>query len=407
MKKIFTLTTALLLALSASADNVSKRLGNTLVFYMTSDCVTSAKQIVENDDGEEEEVEAPLYWRGADMTNAFNFCGIPLGGASTTQIQYQVTTRRDYKDAETGFEMPAGSYRGIFVDGTMDFTGALGEDKVVGYSNIKSVVLFFVPIPNYWKKTGTFSHQDYPTGRVQARYVDEAGAALTNQAYREIHINQTESTTEGDADKSTALLNFWRDPVEPLKITVDQPYKLTINLQNLKDGKDYEDVFANATTKQSEFANFVCPDESTEAEMSYYFAKTGTSHYSYDNPASGDAATGYDCPGGKWGEKMAWTPETIVQLQVKKRLYLVGAAFVSATDGAASKFMNAHDGMAAKWSSDAKAFGEHHAFTPDGITTVATNAPQTADRSYNLAGQAVGRDYKGVVIRGGKKMIQQ
>lgn len=41
----------------------------------------------------------------------------------------------------------------------------------------------------------------------------------------------------------------------------------------------------------------------------------------------------------------------------------------------------------------------------DGISSV-TAAPAAAARAYNLAGQAVGSDYKGVVIKGGKKVVQ-
>lgn len=44
---------------------------------------------------------------------------------------------------------------------------------------------------------------------------------------------------------------------------------------------------------------------------------------------------------------------------------------------------------------------------PTGIENVATEAVKKDNRIFNLAGQQVGKDYKGIVIKNGKKMIQK
>lgn len=59
---------------------------------------------------------------------------------------------------------------------------------------------------------------------------------------------------------------------------------------------------------------------------------------------------------------------------------------------------------------NSRLFGIQHFYVEgeavtDGISSV-TAAPAAAARAYNLAGQAVGSDYKGVVIKGGKKVVQ-
>ena len=45
--------------------------------------------------------------------------------------------------------------------------------------------------------------------------------------------------------------------------------------------------------------------------------------------------------------------------------------------------------------------------TPTGIKTVQTSGAKTDDGYYNLAGQRVGADYKGIVIHNGKKMLKK
>ena len=49
-------------------------------------------------------------------------------------------------------------------------------------------------------------------------------------------------------------------------------------------------------------------------------------------------------------------------------------------------------------------------FTPNsssGITTISSDKSLKDAPAYNLAGQKVGKDYKGVIIKAGKKYIQK
>lgn len=407
MKKIFTLAAAFALVGNAMADNTVTKLDNTLVIYTTQDTITSGIGVIEDEDtGEEIEAIVPIYWTGADMVNGFNACGIPLSGTSTTQTQYKVTTRNNYKDEKTGFEMPAGAYRGVFIDGTISLTGNLGEDKMQGYSNMKSMILYFVPIPTTWIPAQSISHQDYPTGRVQAKYVglNEEGnyVATSNQAYREIHIKEKADTIndpEVAVVKGTDACGFERDSQNPLFITIDQPFKLEVNLQNKLNGVDYEDIFENPETKQSEFANLVIETGQTEAEMSYYFADPTTCDPYYDStaPYTYASASGYDCLGHKWGTKVDWSNETVIQVAVKKRMYLVGMALVSATEGAPSKFMNASEKLDATWKDAAIAYG---CYGEQSIETV-SNDRQATNRIFNLQGQQM-QNAKGLCIQNGK-----
>ena len=75
-------------------------------------------------------------------------------------------------------------------------------------------------------------------------------------------------------------------------------------------------------------------------------------------------------------------------------------------EGAPSIFMNAADDFNAAWSESAKAAG--HYADPTGIDSIATDKAQSSNaQTYNLAGQAVGAGYKGIVVKGNKKFIQR
>lgn len=416
MKKIFTLCVASALCATSMADNYATKLDKNMVFYFTNDTTMIQPVIIEDEDtGEEIEVLQETFWMGTSMAPAFKALNLPLKDASSTKLNYVVTTRNNYKDAETGFEMPAGQYRGIFVDGTMDFTGYdKNENFMVGYQNIKSMVLYFVPIPTAWKSDNSISHQDYPTGRVQARYMSlEAGAEgggtiLSNQAYREAHMNETADPLSGDDQniKGTHLLNFERDAENPKLVTIDQPYKLTFTLNNEKDGSDYEGLFASDSgddwvvydgVKKSEFANFICENETTEGVIDYFFADINTTRPYTKNDVYSSCATGYDCYANKWGEKLPWSPETIIQLQVKKRMYLVGMALVCGTEGAASQFVNTSDLKNAAWQDSAVAYGVHGEQSIEAVS----NDSQASSRIYNLQGQQL-QNAKGLCIQNGK-----
>lgn len=404
-------------AQEATSNKKPIKVDETMVFYLTNDTKTKTiEEVFDELTGEVSMQEVDKFWQDALCVDAFNNCGIPLGGTSSTEVQTKIHTRKNYLDPKTGFEMPAGSYRGVFVDGTIGFQGDVGTDNIIGFSNCKSMVLYFIPIP-YTRDNITegraLALADYPTGRVQAKYVDAAGKAISNTGYREVHIKMIadpEYVSENPGTpvervhdiRSTSLLNFSRSAEDPLDITVDQPYRLEVNLQNLHDGSFYNDLFAS-DTKRSEYADYVCPDESTEAEMSYYFSDPTTNRPYPENPDNWTScATGYDCVDQKWGTKVDWTPETIINLAVKKRMYLVGMAIVSATEGAPSKFMNASDLTNAKWSSSAVAYGEHG--SSSGINNLEVNTPNN-NAIYNLSGQKVDEGYKGIVIKNGVKRV--
>ena len=428
MKKLFTLTAAVLVALGASAQEgtvtpkIAKKLDNTLVFYTTNDTVTSKLGIsLDEETGEEIEAMVPAPWNGGIMVNAFNQCGIPLTGAPTDEQNYRIFTRNDYKDERTGFEMPAGAYRGMMVqNGTFGLTGALGTDKIIGYSNVKSMVLYVIPIPvtiDLLTPGSTINHSALFTGRVQARYVDAEGNHLSNRAYREVQMDMIADPERSVSDngtpfpdddyvtrdiRGTNLMNFARDVKKPLDVVVDQPFRIEVNLQNIEDGVAYTDLLRS---DRREFVNLKVADTDKEAFMSYYFADKATSRPYEDNETSGDCTSGYDNFTGKWAEKIVWSPETIVQLEVKKLLYIVGFSLVSATEGATSKFMNAADDFNAAWSDSAKAYGNHGASLTLGIDEVTTVDTPADNVMYNVAGQIVGENYKGLVIKNGKKMV--
>lgn len=419
MKKIyfFAALAAMCMAM-ASAQNYATKLENTQVYYLTNDTVTMKEVMVENEDtGEEEPQIQETFWMGTSLTPAYKGIGLPLTDASSTKINYIVRTRKNYTDSETGFSMPAGYYRGIFVDGTTNLSGFdSDENYMVGFQNVKSMVLYFAPIPTAWMSDQSINHQDYPTGRVQARYMSLentgdaiGGTALSNQAYREVHIDMT-ADPQGNDDreiKGTPVCGFTRDEDNPRHITIDQVYKLKVNLDNQLDGSAYEDIFASDSgddwvvyngVKKSEFANLMCETDGYESEMNYYFADINTTRPYTKSETFSSCATGYDCYANKWGEKLIWSAETIMQLQIKKRLYLVGYALICATDGASSVFMNAADGKNAAWSASAQAYGNYAEEL--GIGSIET-ASAIESRNYNLLGQP-STAAKGLGIRDGK-----
>ncbi|MGM9714538.1 MAG: hypothetical protein ACI3Y5_10595 [Prevotella sp.] len=420
MKKIFTLACAMLCAIGVSAqDTPTKKVisvDKTMVFYTTNDAETKTVSFVEDEDtGEEVEQVVEKFWKGADMVNAFNKCGIPLTGTSTTETQVFYTTRNDYVDPQTGFNMPVGKYRGVFIDGTIGLTGTVGTENIIGYKNIKSVVLYFFPLPTTWKAGGV-SLQDYPTGRVQAQYIDENGAKLSNNCYREVHMDMKDGPDDGPTQiiKTCDVLNFSRTSENPLDITIDQPFKMEFRIDNRLDLND-ELKSILASDNKGEMSNYII--SGTEGVVDYIFTELNSTN-PFDpakSPGDGDkygyngggSASGYDCWGGKWGTKIKWSPETITTVSVKKRLILAGIALVSATEGASSTFMNAADNFEAKWSDSAKAYGGQPS-DPSGINNIAADNTQSANtQTYNLAGQLVGKSYKGIVVKGNKKFIQK
>ena len=386
MKKFFTFA-ASLLVLSASAQDVVKNLDKSLVFYLTNDTVSTQMGIYEDPDtGEEVEGLVPRPWNGASCVSAFNACGIGLQ-SGTDDFNYNVTINNRYNDPETGFTMPAGVYRGVTLNSArLTLNGALNDGSTFkGFRNVKSMILYFIPVPTTWI-SGGISHQDFPTGRIEAQYLDnDTLGALSNLAYREVHISMTADPlgSETREIKGVNLVGFQRDENDPTKISVNQPFKWTVNLQNKKDASEYEALWADPETKQGEFVNYVCSADETEAAIEYYFGRLDECRAYYDNEKIQSSATGYSCYDHKWASKVPWTAETPISLAVKYRMYLVGVAVVSATEGAGSEFMNSSDGAKATWSDAAVAYGS---YDESSIETIDNDA-QHVRAIYNLNGQ--------------------
>lgn len=395
----------------ASAQNYATKLESTQVYYLTNDTCAFQKEMVEDEEtGDEVEQTVETYWMGSSLSAAYKALNLPIQGVSSTKCNYKVRTRKNYTDEETGFFMPSGFYRGIFVDETMDLTGYdKNENYMVGFQNLKSVVLYFAPIPTAWVQDGPVSHQDYPTGRVQARYMslessgtEAGGTAISNQAYREIHINEKADPLGDDYRniKGTNLCHFQRDAEDPRNITIDHVYKMKFNLDNKLDGKDYEDLFASDSgddwivfdgVKKSEFVNFICEDDTYEGEMDYYFADVTTTNPYTKNESPNSSATGFNCYDNKWGSKIAWDVNTIIQVQLKKRLYLMGYALICADEDPDVQFVNMHDGKNADWDGFGMAYGTYAPeidYVPEenSISTI-ENKQTLSVRQYNLAGQ--------------------
>jgi len=400
MKKFFTLA-ASLLVLSASAQDVVKTLDNSLVFYLTNDTVSTQMGIYEDpDSGEEVEGLVPRPWNGASCVSAFNACGIGLT-SGTDDLNYNVTINSKYTDPENGFTLPAGVYRGVTLNtARLSLNGALNDGtNFVGFKNVKSMILYFIPVPTAWV-SGGISHQDFPTGRIEATYLDnDSLKAYSNQAYREVHIkmNADPLGDETREIKSTDLVGFQRDENDPYKISVNQPFKWTVNLQNKKDASEYEALWADAETKQGEFINYVCADDETEAAIDYYFGLLSECRAYYDNDKIQSSATGYSCYDHKWASKVPWTADTPIALQVKYRMYLVGVAVMCATDGAGVQYMNAAEGAKASWSDNAVAYGN---YGEEGIETITNDAPKS-QQIYNINGQKMNAE-SGICISNGK-----
>ena len=401
MKKFFTLA-ASLLVFTASAQYTVKNLDKSLVFYLTNDTVSTQMGIYEDPDtGEEVEGLVPRPWNGASCVSAFNACGIGLQ-SGTDDFGLNITIKERYSDPENGFTIPAGVYRGVTLNrARLDLSGPLNDGSTFrAFTNVKSMVLYFIPVPTTWV-SGGISLQDFPTGRIEAQYLNDSDTLgeLSNLAYREAHITMTADPLESDTRviKGVDLVGFERDENDPTKIAVTQPFKWTVNLQNKKDASEYEALFADPETKQGEFVNYVISSEETEAEIEYYFGRLDECRAYYDNDKIQSTATGYSCYDHKWCTKTPWTAETPIALKVKYRMYLVGVAVMSATDGAGVQYMNAADGAKATWSDAAVAYGTHG---EEGIETIANDAPKS-HRIYDLNGQQLNAA-SGICIQDGK-----
>lgn len=422
MKKIFTLAAATLFAATVSAqENVTVTLDKNLVIYTTDD----TKIVKYNEDDEEDQT---TYYNDACLKKALNNNGIALNGKLTgTKINLITTTRNDYKDEHTGFEMKKGDYRCLFIEDEINLFGELKKTNMAGFKNLKQAVLYILPTPHagvsgvpqfFADKPG-----ESPAGRLQAQYASEDGTQLTNKAFRDTKAKATTLYNDAPWMNYISLPNMLNSelPVDNstmgydfMHITVDQPYKLVYNLDNKLSGKEIEALGIVKTDNPADYKEHSIATDATEDVIDYYLAKKeDTSAYADHDSGNQESpiysATGYNCFTKMWGKKIAWTPETITQLIIKRRLYIAGIALISATEGAPTQYLNTNlDGngdLVQKKFSDAhlSAYGTNGG--ESGIESIQANVKAT-DAIYNIAGQKVGADYKGIVIENGVKRMK-
>lgn len=434
MKKIFTLAAAAMMAASVSAQDaevITKKLDKTMVVYTTDDC-----QFVKYSDDEEEDVTT--YYNDDVLKNSLKKVGLPLDfGTGTSDIHgvkknLTYTLRNDYKDDATGFEIKAGQYRGLFVDGELNLGGQIFKDgsmkNLAGFTNCKQVVLYFVPMPNgKFKNQYVYGNPDkgiiYCQGRLQVMYMNPDGTQMTNKAFRDTKVTTTTlyeyapNPVQSESIYAPNLMNMEvkEDASQPggfdlTQITCDQPFKLVYNLDNQLD---YIDQLNE--NKKDDYLDLKLNADQTEATVNYYFAKKEDTsayadHDSADQATPIYSATGYNLFTDKVGAKAPWSPETIIRPYIKQYFYLVGYALVSATPGAASEYLNTNaDGNG---DPTMKAFSAEHIAAyggagSNGINELVMDNVQMNNAIYNIAGQKVGADYKGIVIKNGVKTISK
>ena len=386
MKKIFTLFVAMF-AISAVANAQVTKLENNLVIYTTNDTLDT------------------YGYKTGDLPNGFEKLGITFSG-SDLESYVKVLTRKDYTDSETGFTLPASWYRPLRLTSV---TVSFGK-----FQNIKKAILYMVPVggsaANGWR--------DAPSGvRFQARYVsvDDAGTTtkISNQTWIETKAGKTYDDAGTDVMK---LLNNKFNPASPTfdEWACDQPFKLSVDLTNsgkiADDGQSYEIPFESSDRK-TDFAAFEIAENATEQNINYLFVEQGACASTTGVHSDLESASGWDNCSGKFYKKLTWTPETIVDLALKRNAWIVGIAFICATDGAANKYADITAGLDAKWGDDANiAYGIEKydgvipawAQTTDGIENVnaAATTAKVAPRktvengqimigNYNIAGQRV------------------
>ena len=408
MKKIFTLMAAAMLTLTASAQKQAIDLtGRNLVFYTTYGDIDIANE--EN------------TFTGADITDPLNALGLGYkndGSGNSLGVVYQ---RNNYTDPETGFTIPRSAYRPMALyNGTADFVGQVAMSEtdirnIIGFKNIKKVILYMVG----WGGNGNNKWRDMPSGvRWQAQYVNENGEATSTLCYAESAVGKEYIDELASDVMNNSYLNSAYDPTNANLMAYDQPFKLVVDLTNNgvfdADG-NYELPFESAT-KTGEYAKTAL-DNKTEQTINYFFAKIGTACAASlgdpHNTSGNGSASGYDVCSGKWGERMPWTKDTIVKLQLKRNAAVVGFAFVSGDDNATNYYTDAtmvvEGGMTTEPN---QAYVDVEAAFPewvgeakiDGIKNVSLNAAGIV--TYNLAGQKVSSNYKGIVIENGVKVIK-
>ena len=456
MKRFFTLISLMMFGLAATfaqdetADK-SYTLTKNRVIYLTCDTMTVDPAYPTD----------TLYWNASMLQNPFNDAGMPLNGMDATDWNYQVAFRNDYTDPETGFTLNKGYYRGITLMETTlglygKYTTLEGEefDYSAGYKNLKKAILYFVPLPNAKCASHgyNFNHDRLPSngGRIEAQYMNADGTAKSNNAYRDATIGTTlvsaGTPCEVDADHPDGFsydeyyyyltdcpLNYtalddddfitgWNAAC----ITIDKPFKLSVDLTNPLRSTKYEDQVEEG--KSTEFTKMPI-DGLEELETTYYFADVNDS-WPFDREPTEEeigtytSATGYNLATQKWGKKVNWSADTPIKIGIKRRLYLVGIGLICGTEGAETEYLNAGDYNIVPTFTTEKiaAFGNTIAGElpndpwadrrignkqqQDGINDV-SNFKSQFSNLYNLHGQRVSTNHKGIVVHNGHKYIHQ
>jgi len=405
-----------------------------------------------------------LYWNASMLQNPFNDAGMALNGQDATDWNYAIAFRNDYTDPETGFTLNKGYYRGItLMETTLGLYGKYqtleGQefDYSAGYKNLKKAILYFVPLPNAKCASHgyNFNHDRLPSngGRIEAQYMNPDGTAKSNNAYRDATVGTTlisaGTPCEVDADHPDGFSYdeyYYTLTDSPLNyealdddafitgynaacVTIDKPFKLAVDLTNPLRSTRYEDQ--TEPGKLTEFTKMPI-DGQEELEMSYYFADVNDS-WPFDREPTDEevgtytSATGYNLATQKWGKKVNWSADTPIKIGIKRRLYLVGIGLICGTEGAETEYLNAGDyNVASAFTTEKLAafgnpvvgefpadpwadrrIGKAHSGKEDGITTVLSGFPTKESPVFNLQGQRVSPQQKGIVVRGGKKFVNQ
>lgn len=446
MKKLFTLTMLLVFGLAVYAQDNAYTLTKNRVIYLTCDTIYYDEQFPDE----------PIEWSANFLQNPFNAAGMAISGTDATDWNYQVAFRNDYTDPETGFTINKGYYKGItLMEDKLclygEFFGGDGTEHNYsnGYKNLKKAILYFVPLPNAKCTTYgyNYAHDRLPSngGRIEAQYMNADGTAKSNNAYRDATVGTKVlysgtpcevSTEHPDGflwdeylyDLSNCALNYealsddaFASGYNAALVTFDQPFKLAVDLSNALRSTRYEDLLAEG--KKEDFVSLGL-DGLTEAEMSYYFAEAGDSNPTTDNPdADYTSASGYNKYTDKWGKKVSWSADTPIRIAIKRRLYLIGIGLVCGTEGAETEYVNIGDyndlnptfttekiaafGLPVAdmpddpWAS--RRFGEKSDAAIHNVSAAfAADAPV-----YNLQGQRVSADTKGILVSNGKKFVNK
>lgn len=418
MKKIFTLLSLAALAANVYAQAPEKgsvqTMKNNYVFYMCAP-------------GDNKAVDTPVGYKNASQVSAMEELGFNYSNYDSDNTN-QVVLTRDYTDAETGAAFPKGYY---YPDKVGDSRSYFGSEGVSGLKNVKKMIFYFAAT-----STGGVQFSSY--------HVKEGGCGSVPSDQ-----NPTTGYTPGGANGVRCSM----DLNNKIKFFVPQNEAVAADGTRIFTSADKDGVGSNyyctaladgkPTPAWTEFAcdqplklvlDYTQTSEKFDSNYDFLTDKTGTITVPY-----GTAKVAKQDANGKEvaGDAIPWSADNILQQGYKKSAYLLGIAIICGDEGAKTYYANVSestDDDEATWHESAEAahtpFADtdepannlffswkmtpemkqyiHDNYKPsaDGISSVAVG--QTPDApAYNLAGQAVGKDFKGVVIRSGKKSIQR